>query len=176
MQIVPIPGPSAPLAALVGSGLPSDRFAFEGFLPDKTGDRDKRLAKLAPDDRTLIFFAAPNNIASVLRAMQEHFGDRQACLARELTKKFEEFIRGKLSQLIKHVETEPIRGEYVIVVAGASEDDETTKVTEEEIRNRLGELLSKGARLKDAASLLAKETGWASSDVYKIGLSLKDTQ
>lgn len=174
MTIVPIPGPSAPLAALVGSGLPSDRFSFEGFLPDKSGDRDKRLRKLASDDRTLIFFAPPNNIASVLKALQEHFGERQACLARELTKKFEEFIRGSLSELIEHVEAHPIRGEYVIVVGGAVDDSASARATEDDVKVRLQSLLAGGARLKDAASILAKESNWASSEIYKLGLSLKD--
>jgi 16S rRNA (cytidine1402-2'-O)-methyltransferase len=175
MQVIPIPGPSAALAALVGSGLPSDRFAFEGFLPDKAGDRDKRLRKLANDDRTLIFFAPPHGIAMVLSSLLEYFGDRDACLARELTKKFEEFIRGSLSKLHRHVETEPVRGEYVIVVAGASADSAQSKTDESDVRDRLRVLLDSGARLKDACSLLAKETGWASSDIYKIGLSLKDS-
>lgn len=173
MKVVPIPGPSAALAALVGSGLPSDRFSFEGFLPDKAGDRQKRLEKLAADERTLIFFVSPHNLADTLAEMLSAFGDRPACLARELTKLHEEFVRGPISQLIRHVETEPIRGEYVVVVGGA-EREASLKATEDEVRERLGALLARGGRLKEIAGVLAKETGWASSEIYKLGLELKD--
>lgn len=173
MKVVPIPGPSAALAALVGSGLPSDRFSFEGFLPDKAGDRQKRLDKLAPDERTLIFFVSPHNLADTLDEMLGAFGDRSACLARELTKLHEEFVRGSISQLIRHVQTEPIRGEYVVVVGGA-EREASLKATEAEVRERLGALLARGGRLKEVAGVLAKETGWASSEIYKLGLELKD--
>lgn len=173
MRVVPIPGPSAALAALVGSGLPSDRFAFEGFLPDKAGDRQKRLAQVAADERTLIFFVAPNNLPNVLGDFISAFGERPACLARELTKLHEEFIRGTLSQLLAHVKTEPIRGEYVLVVGGATKEV-AGKASEEEVLEKLAGLLERGAKLKEAAGLLAKETGWPSSEVYKLGLKLKE--
>lgn len=173
MRVVPIPGPSAALAALVGSGLPSDRFAFEGFLPDKSGDREKRLDRLAKDDRTLIFFVAPNNLPSILTDFLSAFGDRPACLARELTKLHEEFIRGNLGELLNHVRTQPIRGEYVVVVGGADKE-EAQKATEEEVTRRLTDLLARGGRLKEVSSVLAKEMGWSSSDVYKLGLGIKE--
>lgn len=171
MQVIPIPGPSAALAALVGSGLPSDRFTFEGFLPDKTGDRLKRLEKCREDDRTLIFFVAQSNLQSVLAEMEELLGDRHACLARELTKLHEEFMRGSLSQLARHVETKGVRGEYVIVVAGAAAG--TRKAAKEAVQARLEELLAGGGKLKEVSSLLARETGWSSSQIYKLGLELK---
>jgi 16S rRNA (cytidine1402-2'-O)-methyltransferase len=172
MKVVPIPGPSAALAALVGSGLPSDRFTFEGFLPDKSGDREKRLSKLRGDDRTLIFFVPPHNLPTVLKEMQAVFGDRPACLARELTKLYEEFVRAPLSELVRHVETEPIRGEYVVVVGGA-ESEGDRKASEQEVVTRLESLLASGGRLKEVAGVLAKETGWASSEIYKLGLAIK---
>jgi len=175
MQIVPIPGPSAALAALVGSGLPSDRFSFEGFLPDKSGERQKRFAKLGADDRTLIFFVAPHNLPSILKEMLESFGDRPGCLARELTKLHEEFIRGPLSKLLQHVNEEPIRGEYVVVVGGAV-GEAASKASEEEVTRRLESLLASGGRLKDIAAVLSKETGWPSSEVYRMGLELKNKQ
>lgn len=172
MRVVPIPGPSAALAALVGSGLPSDRFAFEGFLPDKAGDRRKRLEHCRSDDKTLIFFVAPSQLESILSEMQSVFGDRQACIARELTKMYEEFVRGTLSELKAHIARQGIRGEYVLVVAGAAEQARETD--EATIRARLQELLAGGGRLKEIASLLARETTWASSDIYKLGLSIKE--
>ncbi len=173
MRIVPIPGPSAALAALVGSGLPSDRFAFEGFLPDKKGDREKRLAGLSQDDRTLIFFVAPNNLPSILTDMGSCFGERPACLGRELTKLYEEFIRGTLTELLHHVQTQPIRGEYVLVVGGATREA-AARPSAEEVSRRLDDLLSHGGRLKEVASILSKETGWSSSEIYKLGLTLKE--
>jgi 16S rRNA (cytidine1402-2'-O)-methyltransferase len=172
MTVIPIPGPSAALAALVGSGLPNDRFTFEGFLPDKTGDRRKRLDKCRDDDRTLIFFLAPSSLPGILVEMKQAFGDRQACLARELTKLYEEFIRGTLSELEQHVERKGVRGEYVLVVAGTQQ--ESQRASESEVHQRLSELLSHGAKLKEAASLLARETNWSSSEIYKLGLSIKE--
>ncbi|HEY9790149.1 MAG TPA: 16S rRNA (cytidine(1402)-2'-O)-methyltransferase [Candidatus Obscuribacterales bacterium] len=170
LKVVPIPGASAALAALVGSGLPSDRFTFEGFLPDKTGDRMKRLEKCRDGDRTLIFFIAPSNLATVLGEMCELFGDRPACLGRELTKLHEEFIRGSLSRLKQHIEENGTRGEYVLVVGGA---DGAKKATQEAVQARLEELLSGGAKLKEASSILSRETGWPSSQIYKLGLAFK---
>lgn len=172
MQVVPIPGPSAALAALVGSGLPSDRFTFEGFLPDKGGERRKRLEKCKSDDRTMIFYVAPSNLPTVLKEMQDIFGDRQACLARELTKLYEEFLRGTLSELTTHLEKHGTRGEYVLVVAGA--ESEQQRLSEEVVTSRLAELLERGGKLKEVAAVLAKETGWASSEIYKLGLSIKE--
>ena len=173
MQIVPIPGPSAALAALVGSGLPSDRFSFEGFLPEKKGDRDKRLAPLRTDERTLIFFVAPNNLKGMLKEILAVLGDRPACLARELTKVHEEFWRGDVSDLLRRAETSEIRGEFVLVVAGA-QAGAAHKASEEEAKSRLQNLIGGGARLKDAASVLARETGWTSSELYKLGLTLRE--
>lgn len=172
MQVVPIPGPSAVIAALVGSGLPSDRFAFEGFLPDKAGDRRARLERTRADDRTLIYFAAPSNLEAVLGDMQQIFGDRPACLARELTKLHEEFIRGTLSQLIGHLQDKGTRGEYVLVVGGAS--GEETRVEKAVVERRLHDLLADGGRLKDVSAVLARETGWSSSEIYKLGLAIKE--
>lgn len=177
MQITPIPGPSAALAALVGSGLPCDRFTFEGFLPDKSGDREKRLAKLASEDRTMIFFVAPNNLPSILTDCIRSFGpQRPACLARELTKLHEEFIRASLAELLAHTQQEPIRGEYVLVIAGITPDQTPHRASQEDVSRRLEDLLANGARLKEAASVLAKETGWASSELYKLGLSIKESR
>ena len=173
MQIVPIPGPSAALAALVGSGLPCERFAFEGFLPDKAGEREKRLERLRDDERTLIFYVAPHNLRAMLADMLASFGDRPACLARELTKLYEEFRRESLSELLAYAEVETPRGEIVIIVGGAEAQTER-RFPEADVVRRLEELLGSGGRLKDIASVLAKETGWASSEVYKLGLDIKE--
>ncbi|MBX9723009.1 MAG: 16S rRNA (cytidine(1402)-2'-O)-methyltransferase, partial [Candidatus Obscuribacterales bacterium] len=100
MKVVAIPGPSSVLQALVASGLPSERFAFEGFLPDKSGERRKRLEKLKDDDRTLIFFLPISDINKVLTDINEIMGNRDACLCREMTKFYEEYIRASVLDIL----------------------------------------------------------------------------
>jgi 16S rRNA (cytidine1402-2'-O)-methyltransferase len=118
LTVSPIPGPCAFLQALIVSGLPTDRFAFEGFLPRKAGVRARRLSELADDPRTLIFHESPHRLVKSLAALREGLGDRRAAVARELTKRFEEIRRGPLSALEAHYTDHPPRGECVIVVAG----------------------------------------------------------
>ena len=127
---VPVPGPSSMLCALEVSGLPTDRFAFEGFLPRKPGRRRTRIAQLRDDPRTLIFFESPHRIAAALRDLLEGLGDRRASVSRELTKKFEETKRGALSELLAWATERTPRGEFVIVVAGSA--DRATREVEGE--------------------------------------------
>jgi 16S rRNA (cytidine1402-2'-O)-methyltransferase len=122
VPVVPVPGPSSALCALEVSGLPTDRFAFEGFLPRKPGRRRARIAELRNDPRTLIFFESPHRLAAALRDLLEGIGDRPASVSRELTKKFEETRRGPLSGLLAWVGECPPRGEFVVVVGGAPRD------------------------------------------------------
>jgi 16S rRNA (cytidine1402-2'-O)-methyltransferase len=113
-----LPGPTALIPALVNSGLPCDRFCFEGFLPPKKG-RNKRLTRLETENRTMIFYESPYRLVRTLGELAEHFGqDREACVSRELTKVFEENLRGSLSFLSDHYKNHPPKGEIVIVVAG----------------------------------------------------------
>lgn len=119
IRVIPIPGASALLAALVASGLPTERFVFEGFLPVKKG-RATRLAALREEQRTIVLYEAPHRIERTLSDLAVALGDRQAALARELTKKFEEIRRGVLSDLLDGVRRKPPRGEMVIVVQGAN--------------------------------------------------------
>jgi 16S rRNA (cytidine1402-2'-O)-methyltransferase len=119
VPIVPVPGPSSALCALEVSGLPTDRFAFEGFLPRKSGRRRTRIEELRDDPRTLIFFESPHRLRATLEALREGLGDRPASVSRELTKKFEETRRGPLGELIAWAETRTPRGEFVVVVGGA---------------------------------------------------------
>ncbi len=118
MRVIPIPGPSAPIAALQVSGLPPDRFAFEGYLPRKKGKREKRLRELREEERTIILFEAPHRLLDSLRNILEILGDRKAAICRELTKKFEEVLRGRVSELIEDIENRKPRGELVIVLEG----------------------------------------------------------
>ena len=125
VPVVPVPGPSSALCALEVSGLPTDRFAFEGFLPRKSGRRRARIEELRADPRTLIFFESPHRLQAALEDLLAVLGDRPASVSRELTKKFEETRRGSLRELLAWVEDHPPRGEFVLVVGGASSDEAT---------------------------------------------------
>lgn len=117
LPVVPVPGPSASLACLVASGLPTDRFVFEGFLPVKKG-RSTRLALLKEEPRTIILYESPHRIMRTLTDLRDVLGDRSVCIGREITKKFEEMIRGSLSDVIDDLSRGRIRGEFVITLQG----------------------------------------------------------
>ena len=171
IRVIPIPGASSILAALSCSGLPTDRFVFEGFLPAKQGARQKRLELLARDTRTLIFFEAPHRIAAALEDMRTVFGDeRRAVLARELTKTWETFLDGSLTLLLEQVKADSnqSRGEIVLIVEGCAGQEE---VGEEGLR--LLDILLEEMPLKRAAALAAKFTGVSKKTFYKFGLERK---
>ena len=162
-----LPGPSAPLVAIALSGLPSDRFAFEGFLPRKDGEATRYLQDLATDPHTLIFFESPRRAAATLARMAEVFGaDRPAALCRELTKDYEEVRRGTLGQLAEGADD--ILGEVTIVVAGY----ERSARAEDHVGAVLA-LAAEGMRLKDAAAEVAAATGARKNDLYKAALAAK---
>ena len=162
-----LPGPSAPLVALALSGLPSDRFAFEGFLPRKDGEATRYLQDLATDPHTLIFFESPRRAAATLARMAEVLGgDRRAALCRELTKDYEEVRRGTLGELAEGADD--ILGEVTIVVAGY----ERSARAEDHVGAVLA-LAAEGMRLKDAAAEVAAATGARKNDLYKAALAAK---
>jgi 16S rRNA (cytidine1402-2'-O)-methyltransferase len=119
IKVVPIPGASAFLSALVVSGLPTDKFAFEGFLPPKSSKRRKRLEELHQEKRTLIFYESPHRLLKTLEDISEILGERKMVVARELTKKFEEIKRGTSSEIREYFEKSKVRGELVLVIEGA---------------------------------------------------------
>ncbi len=121
IDIVPVPGASALLAAAVVSGLPIDRFAFEGYLPRRKGKRRKRLETLKEEVRTIIFFESPHRVISTLTDIMEILGDRDCVVGRELTKKFEEIMRNRVSEILSHYEKKGAKGEYVVLVRGRCE-------------------------------------------------------
>jgi 16S rRNA (cytidine1402-2'-O)-methyltransferase len=135
ITVIAIPGPNAAVTALAASGLPSDEFLFLGFLPPKKNARRERLTAVANVASTLVFYEAPHRIQSALEDMHDVLGDREACVARELTKIHEEFLFGKLSEVTARVK--PI-GEFVVVVGGAQEFRETAPATREEVLKKLG--------------------------------------
>ena len=162
-----LPGPSAPLVALALSGLPSDRFAFEGFLSRKDGEATRYLQDLATDPHTLIFFESPRRAAATLSRMAEVLGgDRRAALCRELTKDYEEVRRGTLGELAEGADD--ILGEVTIVVAGY----ERSARAEDHVGAVLA-LAAEGMRLKDAAAEVAAATGARKNDLYKAALAAK---
>ncbi len=132
ISVIPVPGPSSALCALEASGLPTDRFAFEGFLPRRSGRRRSRIEELREDPRTLIFFESPHRLAAALRDLAGGLGERPASLSRELTKRFEETRRGTLGSLLAWVGEHPPRGEFVLVVGGAPRGAEEPGGAEEE--------------------------------------------
>lgn len=127
ITISPIPGPSAFVAALSVSGLPTDRFAFEGFPAKKKGKRSNQLEALKEERRTLLFYESPHRIVALLKAIRQIFGERRAVVGRELTKVFEEIIRGTVSEVITHLEKKTVKGEIVLVVEGFRAPKKTRK-------------------------------------------------
>jgi 16S rRNA (cytidine1402-2'-O)-methyltransferase len=166
--IVPIPGPSAALAALVASGLPAARFAFEGFLPRRGKDRRERLAAIANDDRATIIFEAPGRAAATLADLAKACGpDRRASLSRELTKLHEETWRGSLSDLAERAAGTPPRGEVTIVVAGGERDGAPPAVGLEEGRREVDRLVGEGMSRSSAAREVAQRTGLARRELFR---------
>ena len=166
--IVPIPGASAALAALVASGLPAARFAFEGFLPRRGKERRERLAELARDERATIFFEAPGRAAATLADLAAAVGnDRRASLSRELTKLHEETWRGTLSELAGRAAHTPPRGEVTIVVAGGAGASIEPKVGLEEGRSEVARLVAEGMSRSSAAREVAQRTGLARRELFR---------
>ena len=124
IDVVPIPGPSALTAALSSSGLPTDRFAFEGFLPVKSGRRQRRLEELSRETRTVVLFESPHRIAKLLSELEERMAGRQVVIARELTKIHEEFLRGTVREVAEKIGRRKARGEYVVLIAPEKNRDD----------------------------------------------------
>jgi 16S rRNA (cytidine1402-2'-O)-methyltransferase len=161
-----VPGPSAVMAALTVSGLPTDRFLFAGFPPVKAGERRRFLEELAPVPATLVLFEAPGRAAATLAACRETLGDREAALCRELTKRFEEVRRGTLADLAAAAVTEPPRGEVVLVIDRGRETPDV-----DDMAAQLREAL-KTMRVKDAASAVAEALSLPRRQVYQAALKI----
>lgn len=169
VEVSAIPGPSAVITALAVSGLPTDRFAFEGFAPRKAGEKARALAALAEERRTLVFFEAPSRIADTLAAAAEAFGaERPAAVCRELTKLHEEVRRGGLGELAAWA-ADGVRGEIVLVVGGAPEAAASPEAALAEVQRRV----TGGERLKDATREVAAETGLSARELYAAALAAR---
>lgn len=170
VRVSVIPGPSAVLTALAVSGLAVDRFSFEGFLPRKSGERQKFLTELVTNPRTMVFFEAPHRLAESLKDFAEVFGqEHQAVICRELTKTYEEVIRGSFQELITWSDRE-ILGEITLVVAGCGEQEETTP---EQWVELVATRVALGVSQRDAIAEVAKELHVAKRDVYDAVLAAK---
>ena len=171
LTVTAVPGPSAVLTALALSGLPTDRFCFEGFLPRKAGERASRLADLAQERRTMVFFEAPHRLEAMLRALRERFGpERRVAVCRELTKTYEEVIRGSLGELLQWAESTEVRGEIAVVLAGAPEQ---AAGTPEDHVAAVNELVAQGIRLKEAVAAIAEDVRVSKRELYSAVLAAR---
>jgi 16S rRNA (cytidine1402-2'-O)-methyltransferase len=171
LPVTPIPGPSAVLTALVASGLPTDRFFFEGFLPPKSAARRTRLAELAPIPGTLMLFEGPHRLPEMLADAADVLGERQAVVARELTKMFETIRRGTLPELAaQFAEEGPPKGEIVVLIGEATKEMHAAEA-DAALDGRL-EAALKNHSIKDAAALVAAELGLPKREVYARALEL----
>ena len=170
--VTAIPGPSAVLVALAISGLPVDRFCFEGFLPRKAGERRTRLEQLAGESRTMVFFEAPHRVLESMQAMSEIFGaDRPAALCRELTKTYEEVLRGSLAEVIDKA-TEGIRGEVTLVVQGA-QPVAPTQWDDQVLAAMVRDRMEAGETSKEAIAGVAEHLGLARKQVFEAHVQSK---
>ncbi len=166
---VVVPGPSAVISALAVSGLPTSRFAFEGFLSTNRKNRMEHLAQIAGDRHTLIFYEAPHKLIYTLQDMLAALGDRRIALCRELTKLHEEVVRTTFSGALKLYEDKSPRGEYVLIVEGAPESESARPSLEEAVR-QVKELRASGLPVSEAARQVAKETGYKKGELYRLAL------
>ncbi|MDR6939838.1 16S rRNA (cytidine(1402)-2'-O)-methyltransferase [Arcanobacterium hippocoleae] len=171
IEFTVIPGPSAPVTALAISGIASDRFTFEGFLPRKDGERKQALESLVDEQRTMIFFESPRRLEATLLAMANIFGtSRHGAVCRELTKVHEEVIRGDLSKLLKWAQSKEVLGEIVLVIAGAPAEANAA-ADFSALVPQVHELAALGLRLKDAAAYIAQKNGVRKNALFKAALA-----
>ncbi|MBD2598437.1 16S rRNA (cytidine(1402)-2'-O)-methyltransferase [Nostoc spongiaeforme FACHB-130] len=171
IKVVPIPGASAAITALSAAGLPTDKFAFEGFLPPKAQQRREYLETLQTESRTLIFYESPHRLTDTLQDLAVAFGDeRQIVLARELTKLYEEFWRGTIADAIAHYQQREPQGEYTLLVAGTPATQ--LLLNETQLKAELQQLISQGISRSQASRQLAKFTSLSRREVYQLALSI----
>jgi 16S rRNA (cytidine1402-2'-O)-methyltransferase len=174
ITVLPVPGPSAVVAALSVSGFPTDRFLFLGFLSNRPGKRKRDLKKLVSETCTMVFYEAPHRILGMLADLKEIFGQRRMVVAREMTKVFEEVLRGSAADILASLTPEKIKGEFVIVVAGSGSKEACEGLGEEALDQL--EVLIRGSQMstKDIAEQISRETGLPYRTVYKTCLERKN--
>ncbi len=167
-HVVPIPGPTAPVTALVVSGLPTDSFLFLGYLPRRKARRQRLLHGVAHQPFTLVAFETPHRLQAGLADIQAVLGDRALAICREMTKTYEEIWRGSVSMARAHFGERQPRGEFTLVIGGADPGEQ--RWDEEQVRSALRDLLAQGLRRPDAAKRVADLSGWDRRQVYQLGL------
>ena len=177
IQVIPVPGPAAFVAALIASGLPTDQSFFGGFLPARAAARRALLTELRAIPTTLVFYEAPHRITATLKDALNVFGDRRAAVARELTKLHEEIARGRLSELARRSENAPARGEMVLIISGANESEIRADAKPEDAPVRLWarvtELEREGLEAKLALKKAARELGLKRAEAYRLMVAQK---
>ncbi|MBN2115896.1 MAG: 16S rRNA (cytidine(1402)-2'-O)-methyltransferase [Anaerolineales bacterium] len=166
-DVRPVPGPSAPIAALTVSGLPTDSFLYLGYLPHKTSERHKRLVEVESQPYTLVFLESPYRIVEALEDIATILGDRRICVAREMTKMFEEYWRGNVSGAAKYFKSQPPRGEFTLVVEG-KKAEAGERWTEEQIQHAIADELKGEKSAKEISAELAKQSGWNKKEIYAL--------
>lgn len=164
-DVVPVPGPSAPITALTVSGLPTDSFLYLGYLPSKSSERRKSLLQISDLPYTLIFLESPHRIVDSLEDILSTLGDRRICLAREMTKLYEEYWRGQISGAIEHFKSKAPRGEFTLVVEGKRKEERSVW-TEDELLKAIKKELKAGKSAKEISTELAEQSGWNKKEVY----------
>jgi 16S rRNA (cytidine1402-2'-O)-methyltransferase len=171
-RVEPLPGANAVITALVGSGLPTDSFLYLGFLPRKSVALQTFLQSVAEQPHTLIAYESPNRLTATLKILLQTLGERPICVARELSKKFEEFQRGTVSEVLTHFQANAPRGEITLVIGGAPTQEQTAW-DEEKVQEALFERLEQGESLNSAAKATAADSGWDKRTVYALGINWK---
>ncbi len=173
IPVVPVPGPSAVVTAVAAAGLPTDRFVFEGFLPLKAKLRQARLGELKAEPRTVVLYESPHRLVRTLTDLAATLGaDRQVTLARELTKRYEEFWRGSLEEALVWCEAQPPKGEFVVAIAGAS--PQKRELSDTELTAQLKALIATGHSPSQASRQLAQTLGLPKRRLYDLSLTLTD--
>ncbi|MFO7986051.1 MAG: 16S rRNA (cytidine(1402)-2'-O)-methyltransferase [Desulfatiglandaceae bacterium] len=176
IRVSPIPGPSAVITALSVSGMPTGNFLFLGFLSNRRGRRKKELTALRTETRTMVFFESPHRVVAMLTDVRDILGDRDMVMLREMTKVFEEIKRGTVTDVLTHMDSEKIRGEFTLVISGTGVSAPEAAVINERVLNRIESLLKAQTQsVRDIAETVSKEEGLAYRDIYKQCLSQKNT-
>ena len=171
-DVRPVPGPSAPIAALTVSGLPTDSFLYLGYLPHKATERRKYISQVANLTYTLIFLESPYRITDALEDILSELGDRQVCVAREMTKMFEEYWRGNVSGALEYFKSQPARGEFTLVVEGAEKS--SGEWTADEMESAIKSGLEAGESPSRLSKRLTEGSGWSKREIYRLIQKIKE--
>jgi 16S rRNA (cytidine1402-2'-O)-methyltransferase len=173
VRVIPLPGASALAAVLSASGLPTDRFVFEGFLPAKKQERKTKLQALRNESRTLVFYEAPHRLMESLQDLQQILGDREIVVAREVSKVYEEFLRGTLDKIIAQLAEQTVKGEITLVVRGSTNE---SSVSEKELEAEIQQLAEGGMGIKAISAFLSDRYHVSKRKVYQMALQLRKSE